>query len=154
MIDREFHARQVTRLLRRFPVVAIQGARQVGTTTLANSIVSSTEHSVRFDLENPADLARLADPMLALQELKGIVVLDEIQRRPNLFPILHVLADRRPIRARFLVLGGAAPALHRQSSESLAGRIAYYELPGLGIGETRASRQIGSGCAAASRSHF
>lgn len=135
MIDRGFHARQVTRLLQRFPVVAILGARQVGKTTLANSIVSSTEDSVRFDLENPADLARLADPMLALQELKGIVVLDEIQRRPNLFPILRVLADRRPTRARFLVLGSAAPALLRQSSESLAGRIAYYELPGLGLRE-------------------
>ncbi len=135
MIDREFHARQVTRLLQRYPVAAILGARQVGKTTLANSIVSSMKGGVRFDLENPADLARLADPMLALQDLKGVVVLDEIQRRPNLFPILRVLADRRPIRARFLVLGSAAPALLRQSSETLAGRIAYYELPGLGLRE-------------------
>jgi uncharacterized protein len=135
MIDREFHARQITRLIQSFPVVAILGARQVGKTTLANSIVSSMNGGTRFDLENPADLARLADPMLALQGLKGIVVLDEIQRRPNLFPILRVLADRRPTRTRFLVLGSAAPALLRQSSETLAGRIAYYELPGIGLRE-------------------
>jgi predicted AAA+ superfamily ATPase len=135
MIDREFHARQVTRLLQRFPVVAILVARQVGKTTLANSVVSSMKDCVRFDLEDSADLAQLADPLLALQELTGIVVLDEIQRRPNLFPILRVLADRRPTRARFLVVGSAAPALLRQSSETLAGRIAYYELPGLGLGE-------------------
>ena len=135
MIDREFHVHQITQLLRRFPVVAILGARQVGKTTLANSIVSSMTGSARFDLQSPADLARLADPMLALQGLKGMVVLDEIQRRPNLFPILRVLADRRPIRTRFLVLGSAAPALLRQSSESLAGRITYYELPGLNLRE-------------------
>ena len=135
MIDREFHKRQISRLLLRFPVVVILGARQVGKTTLANTIVPAAGGSTRFDLENPADLARLADPMLALQGLKGLVVLDEIQRRPNLFPILRVLADRRPARTRFLVLGSAAPALLRQSSETLAGRIAYYELPGLGLRE-------------------
>lgn len=137
MIDRGFHEHQITRLLQRFPVVAILGARQVGKTTLANSIVASRNNSTRFDLEDPADLARLADPMLALQGLRGMVVLDEIQRRPNLFPILRVLADRRPTKARFLVLGSAAPALLRQSSESLAGRIAYYELPGLGLREVQ-----------------
>lgn len=136
MIDRELHARHITGLLKRFPVVAILGARQVGKTTLANFIVPAiSERSTRFDLENPADLARLADPMLALQALAGIVVLDEVQRRPQLFPILRVLADRRPIRARFLVLGSAAPDLLRQSAETLAGRIAYYELPGLALRE-------------------
>jgi uncharacterized protein len=144
MIDRELHARHITGLLKRFPVVAILGARQVGKTTLANLIVPAiSERSTRFDLEDPADLARLADPMLALQSLTGIVVLDEVQRRPQLFPILRVLADRRPIRARFLVLGSAAPDLLRQSAETLAGRIAYYELPGLAlreVGEKQADR--------------
>ncbi len=144
MIDRELHARHITGLLKRFPVVAILGARQVGKTTLANLIVPAiSERSTRFDLEDPADLARLADPMLALQGLAGIVVLDEVQRRPQLFPILRVLADRRPIRARFLVLGSAAPDLLRQSAETLAGRIAYYELPGLAlreVGEKQADR--------------
>jgi len=136
MIDRELHAGQITGLLRRFPVVAILGARQVGKTTLAASIAPTLSDRIsRFDLENPSDLARLADPMLALQELKGLVVLDEVQRRPELFPVLRVLADRKPVRTRFLVLGSAAPDLLRQSSESLAGRIAYYELPGLAVRE-------------------
>ena len=136
MIDRELHARQITGLLKRFPVVAILGARQVGKTTLAASIAPTlTDRISRFDLENPSDLARLSDPMLALQELKGFVLLDEVQRRPELFPVLRVLADRKPVRTRFLVLGSAAPDLLRQSSESLAGRIAYYELPGLAVRE-------------------
>ena len=136
MIDRELHARQIAGLLKRFPVVAILGARQVGKTTLAASIAPAlSNHISRFDLENPSDLARLADPMLALQEPKGLVVLDEVQRRPGLFPVLRVLADRKPVRTRFLVLGSAAPDLLRQSSESLAGRIAYYELPGLAVRE-------------------
>jgi len=136
MIDRELHARQITGLLKRFPVVAILGARQVGKTTLAASIAPTLSDRISpFDLENPSDLARLADPMLALQEPKGLVVLDEVQRRPELFPVLRVLADRKPVRTRFLVLGSAAPDLLRQSSESLAGRIAYYELPGLAVRE-------------------
>ena len=136
MIDREVHARQITGLLKRFPVVAILGARQVGKTTLAASIAPTLSDRIsRFDLENPSDLARLADPMLALQEPKGLVVLDEVQRRPELFPVLRVLADRKPVRTKFLVLGSAAPDLLRQSSESLAGRIAYYELPGLAVRE-------------------
>ena len=136
MIDRELHARQITGLLKRSPVVAILGARQVGKTTLAASIAPTLSDRIsRFDLENPSDLARLADPMLALQELKGLVVLDEVQRRPELFPVLRVLADRKPVRTRFLVLGSAAPDLLRQSSESLGGRIAYYELPGLVVRE-------------------
>ena len=136
MIDRELHARQIAGLLKRFPVVAILGARQVGKTTLAASIAPAlSNHISRFDLENPSDLARLADPMLALQEPKGLVVLDEVQRRPGLFPVLRVLADRKPVRTRFLVLGSAAPDLLRQTSESLAGRIAYYELPGLAVRE-------------------
>jgi uncharacterized protein len=136
MIDRGLHARQITGLLKRFPVVAILGARQVGKTTLAASIAPTLSNRIsRFDLENPSDLARLADPMLALQEPKGLVVLDEVQRRPELFPVLRVLADRKPVRTRFLVLGSAAPDLLRQSSESLAGRIAYYELPGLAVRE-------------------
>ncbi len=141
MIDRDLHVEQVTSLLRRFPVVAILGARQVGKTTLANLIVPSvSDRSTRFDLESPPDLARLTDPMLALQGLTGVVVLDEVQRRPELFPILRVLADRRPIRTRFLVLGSAGPDLLRQSSETLAGRIAHYELPGLALREVGTER--------------
>jgi predicted AAA+ superfamily ATPase len=136
MINGELHARRIAGLLKRFPVVAILGARQVGKTTLAASIAPTLSNRIsRFDLENPSDLARLADPMLALKESRGLVVLDEVQRRPELFPVLRVLADRKPVRTRFLVLGSAAPDLLRQSFESLAGRIAYYELPGLAVRE-------------------
>ena len=122
---------RLTRALRRAPVVGLLGARQVGKSTLARQL--KPNHF--YDLENPRDLARLGDPMAELEPLKGLVVLDEIQRRPELFPVLRVLADRRPRRARFLVLGSAAPALLRQSSESLAGRIELIELGGLCLDE-------------------
>lgn len=136
VIVRRHHLDALGRLLGRFPVVGLLGARQVGKTTLAQTWLRARRGSVvRLDLENPADVARLADPMLALEQLRGVVVLDEIQRRPELFPVLRVLADRRPRRARFVVLGSASPALLRQGSESLAGRIAYYELPGLSLRE-------------------
>jgi len=138
MVNRELHRARVEGLLRRFPVVAILGARQVGKTTLAAEIAAGHGRSVRFDLESPADVARLVDAQLALEPLRGLVVLDEVQLRPDLFPVLRVLADRRPIRARFLVLGSASANLLRQSAESLAGRIGYYELPGLSL------REVGS----------
>ena len=108
--------------LRRSPVVVLIGPRQCGKTTAARWIVEPTSPNY-FDLENPASLARLTEPMTALGPLRGVVVIDEVQRRPHLFPLLRVLADRRPIRARFLILGSASPALLRQSSETLAGRV-------------------------------
>jgi predicted AAA+ superfamily ATPase len=122
-------------LLELFPVVGILGPRQVGKTTLSREIADGWDGSASiFDLENPVDTARLADPMLALSSLRGLVVLDEIQRRPELFPVLRVLADRPGCPARFLVLGSAAPELLKQASESLAGRIAYQELGGFSLG--------------------
>ena len=136
MIPRPIHTRVLRVLLRQFPVVALIGARQVGKTTLARQLVASRRTpSIVFDLERRADLARLASPDLALGSLRGLVVLDEIQRRPDLFPTLRVLADRPQRPASFLVLGSASPALLRQSSESLAGRIAHYELPPLTLWE-------------------
>lgn len=136
MIDRPRHLQSIRRLLARFPVVGLTGARQVGKTTLARTLADSSSGTVtHFDLEDPAAVARLADPILALGGLRGLVILDEIQHRPELFASLRVLADRRPVRARFLVLGSASPGLLQQSAESLAGRIAYYELPGLGLDE-------------------
>jgi predicted AAA+ superfamily ATPase len=141
MIDRATHLGEIRRLLRTHPVVALLGARQVGKTTLAGELARQHRGATsRFDLEDPTDLARLADPMLALSPLKGLVILDEIQRRPEIFPALRVLADRRPVRARFLVLGSASPALLRQGSESLAGRIAFHELPGLSLTEVPATQ--------------
>jgi predicted AAA+ superfamily ATPase len=135
MIDRVRHVRRVERLLALFPVVAVLGARQVGKTTLAAAVAASRPQATRFDLENPTDLARLDDPMLALGSLEGLVVLDEIQRRPELFPVLRVLADRPASTATFLVLGSASGDLLRQTSESLAGRIAYHYLRGLALDE-------------------
>ena len=136
MIPRKRHLAAVLRLLGQFPIVAILGARQVGKTTLALEILKRTKPpGERFDLEDPADWVRLSDAKLALAGLRGLVVIDEIQRRPDIFPVLRVLADRRPRRARFLALGSASPELLRQSSETLAGRIAFYTLGGFHLDE-------------------
>jgi predicted AAA+ superfamily ATPase len=135
-IGRPEHLHRVRQLLRRSPAVAILGPRQAGKTTLAAGIRQSWPGpSVAFDLEDPGDLASLADPMLTLRPLRGLVVLDEVQRLPGLFPVLRVLADRPRSPARFLVLGSATPELLRQSSESLAGRLAFHDLGGFSIGE-------------------
>lgn len=139
VIARPSHLATLRRLLTRHPVVALLGARQVGKTTLARQLAREVGRSELFDLERAADVARLSDPELTLGPLRGVVVLDEIQRRPDLFPALRVLADRPRTRARFLVLGSAAPELLRQSAESLAGRIAFHELPGLTIEEVGAN---------------
>ncbi len=139
-IQRQQHVAAIESLLRQFPVVGILGARQVGKTTLAKQLARAATSAAtpvhRFDLEDPDDLARLDEPRLALSSLQGLVVLDEIQLRPELFPVLRVLGDRDPLPARFLVLGSASPHLLRQGSETLAGRIAYHFLPGLSVAET------------------
>lgn len=141
MIQRTQHLREVLRRLRQFPVVAVVGARQIGKTTLANQVAKEYgKPFVRFDLQAEPDRARLTDPYLALEDLRGLVVLDEIQLRPELFPALRVLADRRPRRCRFLILGSSSPDLLQQSSETLAGRISYYTLPGLSLMEVGPER--------------
>jgi len=116
------------------PGVALLGPRQCGKTTLARQLAERSK-STYFDLENPVDLARLSEPMTALESLRGLIVIDEVQRHPDLFPILRVLLDRKPIRARFLILGSASPELLRQSSETLAGRIAIVEMGGFTLEE-------------------
>jgi len=119
-------------LIRRHRVVGIIGARQVGKTTLARMLAESWHDSVSmYDLEDPEDHARLVDPMLELKPLRGLVIVDEVQRSPDLFTVLRVLVDRPKCPAKFLVLGSASPGLLRQSSESLAGRIYYHEVGGL-----------------------
>lgn len=136
MIDRDHEINKLLFLLKHYRVVGIIGARQVGKTTLARSLRDHVRaSSFYYDLENPEDMARLTDPMLALKGLKGLVVIDEIQRLPELFPVLRVLADRPKASARFLVLGSASPELLRQGSESLAGRIVYHELGGFSLDE-------------------
>jgi len=126
--------------LKRSRMVALLGPRQCGKTTLAREFVAAGSLNY-FDLEDPASLARLSEPELALRPLKGLVVIDEIQRRPDLFPLLRVLADRQPLPARFLILGSAAPDFLRQSSETLAGRLETFPLEGFRLADLGAGAQ-------------
>ncbi len=142
MIARTEALTELRRALRRSRVVALIGPRQCGKTTLSRQLVPPDSANF-FDLEDPASLARLSEPVTALSRLRGVVVIDEVQRRPDLFPVLRVLADRVPLPARFLVLGSASPDLLRQSSESLAGRLETVVLSGFGlleVGATKLSR--------------
>lgn len=125
------------------PVVALLGPRQCGKTTLARMLAENWPDApvTRFDLEDPTDLALLAAPRLALQDLRGLVVIDEIQRSPELFPVLRVLVDRPDNAARFLILGSASRDLIRQSSETLAGRIGHVELTPFGLDDTGVEAQ-------------
>lgn len=141
MISREHHLRQIAQGLKQFPVLALLGPRQVGKTTLARQVAAQWSGPVQhFDLEDPDDQARLSDPAFVLRELQGLVVLDEIQTQPQLFPLLRVLADRPDNPARFLIVGSAAPELLRNTSESLAGRVMFYELGGLSLDELSANQ--------------
>src|SRR6476660_8929932 len=108
MIERKTDLGLVRTALRRSRVVALLGPRQCGKTTLARQFLPADSLNY-FDLEDPASLARLSEPDTALHPLKGLVVIDDIQRRPDLFPLLRVLADRKPLPARFLILGSASP---------------------------------------------
>lgn len=134
MIARAARLAELRAALKRSRVVALIGPRQSGKTTLARQIVPTGSLNY-FDLEDPVSLARLAEPMTTLAPLRGTVVIDEIQRRPDLFPTLRVLADRRPVPARFLILGSASPELLRQSAETLAGRIETITLTGFSLEE-------------------
>ena len=139
MLERRRSLRALAAAFGDTPAVAILGPRQIGKTTLARQYGERISGPVtRFDLENPRHLSRLDDPLAALEGLRGLVVLDEIQRRPEIFPVLRVLLDRPDNPAKFLILGSAGPDLLRQSSETLAGRIAFQELSGLGVEETGA----------------
>ena len=140
MIDRKTDVRAVRTALKRSRVVALLGPRQCGKTTLARELVRPDSLNY-FDLESPASLARLSEPETALRSLKGVVVIDEIQRRPELFPLLRVLADRQPLPARFLILGSASPTLLRQSSETLAGRLETVPLEGFRLADVGAASQ-------------
>jgi uncharacterized protein len=124
-IERKVDFDQIHRLLRMFPVVALLGQRQCGKTTIAKQF----KYDHYFDLESPRDLAALDQPQLALEDLKGLIIIDEIQRKPDLFPLLRHLVDNLPSQ-RYLILGSASRDLIRQSSETLAGRIGYFNLGG------------------------
>jgi uncharacterized protein len=134
MIARPTDKTVLERLMTLFPVTAILGPRQCGKTTLAREFAAPH----RFDLENPRDAALLAEPQLALEGLSGLIVIDEIQRAAEVFPLLRYLVDTHPDQ-RYLILGSASRDLIRQSSESLAGRIAYHELGGFRLGDVGAA---------------
>ena len=140
MIQRPRLTQQIETALARSRVVALLGPRQSGKTTLARQFVT-IDSANYFDLEDPASLARLDQPMTALQDLRGLVVIDEIQRRPELFPVLRVLCDRTPLPVRFLILGSATPVLLRQSSESLAGRLETVTMSGFSLAEVGVEAQ-------------
>jgi len=134
MISRRALLEVLGAALARSRVVVLVGARQCGKTTLARQFLSEDSFNY-FDLEDPASLARLEEPMTSLRPLKGLVVIDEVQRRPDLFPVLRVLADRVSAPARFLILGSASGDLSRQTSESLAGRMEEVVIGGFTLAE-------------------
>ncbi|HJX32023.1 MAG TPA: ATP-binding protein [Thermodesulfobacteriota bacterium] len=132
-IPRTVEIALLKRLLRNNPIVAILGPRQCGKTTLSRQFSSQWSKNVTvFDLENPRDTQRLQEPLLALENIEGLIIIDEIQRSPDLFPVLRVLADRHK-KTKYLILGSASRDLIRQSSESLAGRISYAEIGGFSL---------------------
>jgi len=133
-VERTALLNRIRKAIRTNPVTALYGPRQCGKTAAAREI-SAGAKAEYFDLEDPVSQRRLAEPMTALSPLRGLIVIDEVQRQPDLFQVLRVLADRKPLRARFLVLGSASPELLRQGSESLAGRIAFVEMEGFDIVE-------------------
>ena len=130
LIDRKTDRALLTRFMSIFPVTVILGPRQCGKTTLARTLIADSY----FDLENPRDVARLEQPQLALEDLTGLIVIDEIQRSPDLFPLLRYLVDQGGKR-KFVILGSASRDLIRQTSESLAGRIAYFQLGGFRLSD-------------------
>jgi len=135
-IQRTGHLQILRQRLVDNPIVSLVGPRQAGKTTLARMLAEERVGPVHvFDLESPSDLARLSNPELVLRPLTGLVILDEIQRRPDLFPLLRVLADRPGNPTRFLILGSASPTLIRDGSESLAGRVAFLDVNGFSLDE-------------------
>ena len=140
MIPRPDAINRIYRVFRVHPIAALLGPRQCGKTTLAR-LIAESEPCTYFDLENPVDVRRLSAPMRALEELSGLVVIDEVQRQPPLFELLRVLADRSGNPARFLLLGSASPHLVKGVSESLAGRIGFVDLSGFDLREVGAENR-------------
>lgn len=134
MVERPSLITQIQAALQRSRIVALIGPRQSGKTTLAQIFVPPDTVNY-FDLEDPISLIRLEEPMTALRDLTGLVVIDEIQRRPDLFPLLRVLADRHPLPVKYLILGSASPDLVREAPESLVGRLETISISGFSLAE-------------------
>jgi uncharacterized protein len=137
MMDRHELLGELVRKLRGNPIVMLLGPRQCGKTTLARSLAAARK-ATYFDLESPSGAGAMSDPYTALADLRGLVIIDEAQRQPTLFPVLRVLADRPRTPARFLLLGSASPELSRQGAESLAGRVGFIEMRGFTSAEVDA----------------
>ncbi len=142
MIRRARLEEEIRQALGRSPVVVMTGPRQSGKTTLARRFVDA-DSARYFDLEDPLSLARLEEPITALGALEGLTVIDEIQRRPDLFPVLRVLVDQSSRKRRFLILGSASGALLRQSSESLAGRAEFIDITPFRLPEVGLEKESG-----------
>ena len=140
MIPRPGIIDQIDRSLAIHPIAALLGPRQCGKTTVAR-MIAEQRPATYFDLEDPVDVRRLSAPMTVLQELSGLVIIDEVQRRPDLFELLRVLADRPQNPAHFLLLGSASPQLVRGVSESLAGRIGFIDVSGFTLAELGTSER-------------
>lgn len=136
MMERKHFSALIDQYFLTHPLVALLGPRQCGKTTLARAYAKNILAGQYFDLEDAVDIQRLASPKLALEHREGLIVIDEIQRRPDLFPALRVLIDTSKKNQRYLILGSASRELIRQSSETLAGRIAYIELTPFSYAET------------------
>jgi Predicted ATPase (AAA+ superfamily) len=139
-MQRPRYLKKIASLIQQFPAVCLLGPRQVGKTTLARTYAESFKTNYPavhfFDLENPEDLAALSHPQLTLSRLEGLIIIDEIQRKPELFALLRVLIDKADLKQRWLLLGSASHALLSQSSETLAGRLAYLEIQPFSSEET------------------
>lgn len=141
-MKRSYFLKKIQFLFKSHPVVAILGPRQVGKTTLAMMFAEEEPEVYKYDLEDPKDLQRLENPMMVLEKQKGLVIIDEIQRKEELFPIIRVLVDQKDVKRKFLILGSASMELIKQSSETLAGRIAYFELPTFCIKDTEKLQKL------------
>ncbi len=145
MIHRPIYLERIRQVFRVHPVAALLGPRQCGKTTLARMLAEG-QASTTFDLESPVGRRQLAAPMASLERLKGLVIIDEIQRQPELYEILRVLVDRTDNAAQFLVLGSASPELVKGTSESLAGRVGFVDLSGFTLGEAGAAKRDALWC--------
>ena len=144
-MERSLFHNRIAEYFRTHPIVGILGPRQCGKTTLARAYIQSSAGDTPvhyFDLEDPEHVNRLEEAQLTLTPLRGLIVIDEVQRRPDLFPLLRVLVDRAEDGQRYLILGSASRDLIRQSSETLAGRIAYLELPPFSAFEADDSQRL------------